>query len=89
MAKFNENELTEKLKEYENQPKINLEFERVIDGKIEIEDAQINYKEQAGFIEIVGKKCDLQINTTMVCRYEKTENEVKIDLEEIMLKISK
>ena len=89
MAKFNENELTEKLKEYENQPKINLEFERGIDGKIEIEDAQINYKEQAGFIEIVGKKCDLQINTTMVCRYEKTENEVKIDLEEIMLKISK
>ncbi len=89
MAKFNENELTEKLKEYENQPKINLEFERGIDGKIEIEDAQINYKEQAGFIEIVGKKCDLQINTTMVCGYEKTENEVKIDLEEIMLKISK
>ena len=89
MAKFNENELTERLKEYENQSKINLEFERGIDGKIEIEEAKIKYNEQTGFIEIIGKQCDIQINTTMVCGYEKTENEIKIDLEEIMLKISK
>ena len=36
MAKFNENELTEKLQEYKEKAKINLEFERGIDGKIEM-----------------------------------------------------
>ena len=51
MAKFNENELTEKLKEYENKGNITLELERGLDGKIELEDATVIYDEKAGFIK--------------------------------------
>lgn len=89
MAKFNENELTEKLKEYEENAKINLEFERGIDGKIEIDNASVKYNHQTGFIKIFGEKCDLQVNTTMVCGYEKIGNVIKIDLDTVMLKITK
>ena len=70
MAKFNENELTEKLKEYENKGNITLELERGLDGKIELEDATVIYDEKAGFIKISGKNCEIEINTTMVCKYE-------------------
>ena len=47
MAKFNENELTEKLKEYENKGNITLELERGLDVKIELEDATVIYDEKA------------------------------------------
>ena len=86
MAKFNENELTEKLKEYENKGNIRLKLERGLDGKIELEDATVIYDEKTGFIKISGKNCEIEINTTMVC---KNGNEIKIDLEEIMLKLIK
>ena len=89
MAKFNENELTEKLKKYENKGNITLELEKGLDGKIELEDATVIYDEKAGFIKISGKNCEIEINTTMVCKYEKSGNEIKIDLEEIMLKLIK
>ena len=51
MAKFNENELTEKLKEYENKGNIRLKLERGLDGKIELEDATVIYDEKTGFIK--------------------------------------
>ena len=54
MAKFNENELTEKLKEYENKGNIRLKLERGLDGKIELEDATVIYDEKTGFIKISG-----------------------------------
>lgn len=89
MAKFRENELTEKLKGFENKNKVKLEFERGIGGKFEIEDATVKYNSQTGFIEIDGKNCVLQINTTMVCKYEKIDDEIIIDLETVLLKITK
>ena len=79
MAKFNENELTEKLKEYKNKGNIMLELERGLDGKIELEDATVIYDEKTGFIKISGKNCELEINTTMVCKYEENGNEIKIE----------
>jgi len=85
MAKFNENELTEKLKEYESKGNIRLKLERGLDGKIELEDATVIYDEKTGFIKISGKNCEI----TMVCKYEENGNEIKIDLEEIMLKLIK
>ena len=51
MAKFNENELTEKLKEYESKGNIRLKLERGLDGKIELEDATVIYDEKTGFIK--------------------------------------
>ncbi len=87
MTKFNENELTKILEEYENNAKIKLEFERAIEGKIELDDADVNYKKDIGFIEINGKNCNLRINTAMVCGYEKEDNEVRIDLENILVKL--
>lgn len=89
MAKFNENELTENLKEYNEKAKISLEFEIGIEGKIELNDASAMYNKQTGFINISGNNCNLKINTTMVNKYEKVNNEIKIDLETIILKISK
>lgn len=89
MAKFNENELTEKIREYKEKAKINLEFERGIDGKFEVENATVDYDKQNGFIKIMGKNCALEVNTTMICGYEKENNEVKMDLETVILKITK
>ena len=89
MAKFNENELNEKLKEYKEKADINLEFERGLDGKIKLEDARIKYDPKQGFIKMEGANCKLEINTTMVCGYEKIDDTIKIDLETIILKIVK
>ena len=89
MAKFNENELTEKLQEYKEKAKINLEFERGIDGKIELENGKVEYDKQNGFIKIYGNNCELEINTTMVCGYKKEDGEITIDLETIIVKIQK
>ena len=87
MTKFNENELTKVLEGYENNVRIKLEFERAIDGKIELDDANVNYKKDIGFIEINGTNCNFRINTAMVCGYEKEDNEVKFDLENILVKL--
>lgn len=87
MKKFNENELTKILEEYENNAKIKLEFERAIEGKIELDNAKVKYIPDIGFIEIVGKDCKLRINTTMVCGYEKEGDEVLINFENILLKL--
>ena len=89
MAKFNENELTEKLKEYKEKAKIDLEFERGIDGKIKIENGAVEYDKQKGFIKITGKDCELEINTTMVLGYEKEDRIITIDLDTVVLKIAK
>lgn len=87
MAKFNENGLTEILKEYEKKAKLKLEFERALDGKIELNDAHVKYIPDIGFIEITGKGCNLMINTTLVRGYEKIGKEITIDFENILLKL--
>ena len=87
MTKFNETELTKILEKYENNAKIKLEFERAIEGKIELDNAQVKYIPDIGFIEIVGKDCKLMVNTTMVRGYEKEGNEILIDFENILLKL--
>lgn len=89
MAKFNENELTEKLTEYQIKEKIKLEFERGINGKIELEDATVTYDGKTGFIKISGNNCELEVNTMIIYGYEKNKNEIKIDLETVTLKIIK
>ena len=89
MAKFNENELTEKLQEYKEKAKIELEFERGIDGKIGIENGTVEYDKQKGFIKITGNNCELEINTTMVLGYEKDDGKIIIDLDTVVLKITK
>ena len=73
MVKFNENELTKILKDFEDKSKIKLGFEKGIEGKIEVEDASIGYDYKNGHIFIKGTNCDLKINTSMVCGYEKGE----------------
>ena len=51
------------------------------------DDANVNYKKDIGFIEINGTNCNFRINTAMVCGYEKEDNEVKFDLENILVKL--
>lgn len=87
MTKFKEDELTKILEEYENRAKIKLEFERAIDGKIELDNAHVKYIPDIGFIEIVGRDCRLMVNTTMVRGYEKEGNKILIDFEDILLKL--
>ena len=86
MVNFNENELTRILKDFDDKSKIELGFEKGIEGKFEVEDASIGYDYKNGFIFIKGANCDLKINTAMVCGYEKNENEIRVDLEDVMVK---
>lgn len=72
MAKFRENELTEILKEFKENSKVELEFERSVDGTITLEDANITYDSKYGFININSKNGQFKINTTLVYNYEKT-----------------
>lgn len=88
MTKFRENELNEMLKDFKDK-NIELEFEKGIEGKIKLEKAVLEYDYQTGFINIKSDNGELEVNTTMVCSYEKVENEVRIDLETILLKIKK
>ena len=84
MAKFKESDLSENLKEFENKTTIEIEFEKSIDGK-----ATIKYDEKRGFINIENKDSNFKINTTLVYGYLKTEEEIQIDLETILLKIKR
>ena len=54
MVKFNENELTKILKDFDDKSKIELGFEKGIEGKFEVEDASIGYDYKNGFIFIKG-----------------------------------
>ena len=50
MAKFSEKELTTYLKDFENVEKIELEFEKSIDGKAILSDACVRYDDKYGYI---------------------------------------
>ena len=89
MAKFKESDLSENLKEFENKTTIEIEFEKSIDGKVKLEEATIKYDEKRGFINIENKDSNFKINTTLVYGYLKTEEEIQIDLETILLKIKR
>lgn len=87
MAKFTEKELTENLKDFADKTELELEFEKGIDGKVLLSNAKIEYDEKYGYIYITSDRGSFKINTTLVCRYEKVENEIDIDLESLLLKI--
>ena len=78
MSKFNEKDLNEILKEFQDNSIIEIEFENNLSGKIIIKDATINYNKKIGFININGINTSLKINTTLVYTYEKDKNSVKI-----------
>lgn len=88
MAKFKENELIEILKDFNN-VNIVIEFERALSGLFNFENVNIWYEPEDGYIYIKNKDIMLKINSTMVFGYEKNNNKIKIDLDSIMLKISK
>lgn len=89
MAKFKESELTENLKGFQNNTTIELEFEKSIDGKIKLQEANIKYDHKRGYINIESRESNFKINTTLVYGYEKIEDEIHIDLESILLRIKK
>ena len=64
-------------------------MEKSIDGKVKLEEATIKYDEKRGFINIENKDSNFKINTTLVYGYLKTEEEIQIDLETILLKIKR
>lgn len=89
MTKFKESELSENLKFLKNKGKLKLEFEDGIDGKMELDNVTVEYDYKRGFIKIKGEACDLDINTTLICGYEKDEDGVVIRLEAIGLKMKR
>lgn len=89
MAKFNESELAENLKDFQNKGNIELEFEKSISGKLKIEDATIFYNNKTGFINIESEKAKFKINTTLVYRYERIKDTIYIDLEMLLIKMRK
>ena len=44
MSKFKESELSENLKEYQDKCNIEIEFEKSLNGKINLEDATVEYR---------------------------------------------
>ena len=89
MAKFNESELNENLKEFQEKCNIEIEFDKSISGKIKIEDAIIVYNNKNGFINIESEKTKFKINTALVYRYERIRKTIYIDLDNLMIKINK
>ena len=89
MTKFGERELTENLKDFEDNSKIELEFDRCINGKVLIEQAKIEYDGKHGYINIMGNNSSFRINTTLVFGYEKIEDELYVDLDSLILKVKK
>ena len=87
MAKFKENELTEKLQKFKKETTIKLEFRNGIDGKIEFKKATAEYDYETGYINIIGENGEFKINTTMVYGYEEREDEIIINSETISVKI--
>lgn len=87
MAKFRESELTEILKGFKENSQVELEFERSIDGTINLEDANIKYDSKYGFININSKNGNFKINTTLVYNYEKTQEGIEIDLETLIVRV--
>ena len=89
MSKFNEKDLNEILKEFQDNSIIEIEFENNLSGKITIKDASINYNNKIGFININGINTSLKINTTLVYMYEKDKSSIKIDLDTLIINIKK
>ena len=89
MLRFREKCLNEILKEFDNRSMIEIEFENNLSGSILLKDANIKYDEKLGFINIKGRNIKLKINTTLIYRYEKDKNSIKIELESLVIYIKK
>ena len=87
MSKFREKELSENLKKFERKTKVELGFERGLEGNMILEEATVTYDEEYGFIYIKSKEAEFKINTTLVDNYEKNNTEISIYVESIVLKI--
>lgn len=89
MSKFREKDLPEILEEFQNKSTVKIEFENNLFGNIILENVTIKYDEKIGFINIEGININLKINTTLVYMYEKDDNNIKIELESLMIIIKK
>ncbi len=89
MSKFREKDLPEILEEFQNKSTVKIEFENNLSGNIILENVTIKYDKKIGFINIEGINTNLKINTTLVYMYEKDDNNIKIELESLMIIIKK
>lgn len=89
MSRIREKDLTETLKEFDNKSNFEIEFENDLNGYIILKNTTIQYDEKNGFINIIGKDINLKINTTLVYKYEKNKNGIKIELESLIINIRK
>lgn len=89
MSKFREKDLPEILEEFQNKSTVKIEFENSLFGNIILENVTIKYDEKLGFINIEGINTNLKINTTLVYMYEKDDNNIKIELESLIITIKK
>ena len=89
MQKFGEKDLNEVLKKFENDEKVEIEFENNLSGSIFIRNATIKYDEKYGFINIDGIDVKLKINTTLVYKYIDEGEGIKIILDTLTINIKK
>ena len=89
MSKFREKDLPEILEEFQNKSTVKIEFENNLSGNFILENVTIKYDKKIGFINIEGINTNLKINTTLVYMYEKDDNNIKIELESLMIIIKK
>lgn len=88
MAKFKESELDKVLKDYNNID-LEIQFDMGLEGKIKLANAEVEYDEKKGYINIKNPNTTLKINTTLISKYEKNENEIIINIDTLVLKIEK
>ena len=89
MSRFKEKDLPCVLQEFQNKCTVKLEFENNLSGNVLLKEVIIKYDEKTGFICIMGKAVNLEINTTLIYIYEKENDFIKIELETLIIYIKK
>ena len=73
MISIKERDLKEALKDFRNKD-ILIELNDGIEGNIYIQNASVIYDEENGYINIIGKEQKLRLNTTVLYRYQISED---------------
>ena len=91
MIGIKERDLKEVLKDFKNRD-ILIELNDGIEGSIHIKDGSVIYDEENGYINIIGKEQKLRLNTTVLYKYQISEDKrifgVRVD-GQIEMKIQK
>ena len=73
MIDIRERDLSELLKDFKNK-NILIELNDGIEGSIYVKDGNVIYDEESGYINIISKEHKLRLNTTVLYKYQISED---------------